>query len=535
MSEFGIALMLFIVGLEMNLGRLKNVFLISTLGSSIRSASFFIISFIAAMLLGFVKTEAFYIGIFFAFSSTMVVVKLLTDQQQLDTLHGRIIVGILLMEDILAIIVLSILSTKTFSFLAITISLIKVLILFGIALAGSRILFPKIFKFAATNIEMLLLLSVSTLLFFTSAAMHMGQIFAKILNFLPQDILTMITPEISMTIGAFIAGVMLGNLPYHFEIISRINPLKDFFGTMFFVSLGMGLVWIKDIIKPLIIFIVLILIVRTIITLIICGYFGYKKRPSFLISIALTQTSEFSLIIAAQGFVLGSISQNILSIAVISTVFTMALSTYLIKYQDSIYNIISKTLFWIDKTAGNKNKLEYLPPPKKKLVVLCGYNRIGYSVLKTLREIKKEILVVDYNPETIKNLIRKKVPCLYGDISEIETIERLNLGKAEMIISTVGDLEDNLLIISKANELKSKAKLFVTATQIEDALQLYEKGADYVILPHFLGGEHASALIKDFDKGINKMIRTKINHIKELKYRKALGQIHPSHNKMHQK
>jgi Kef-type K+ transport system membrane component KefB/voltage-gated potassium channel Kch len=531
MSEFGIALMLFIVGLEMNINRLKNVSLISTLGGSLRSIIFFGLSFLIAILLGFIKVDAFYIGIFIAFSSTMVVVKILTDKQQLDTLHGRIIVGMLLMEDVLAIIVLSIISAETISILAITISLLKVLILFALAILGSKFIFPKLFGFAAENIEILLLLSISTLLIFTSLATYLGFILTKLLPFLSPEILSMIKPEISMTIGAFIAGVMLGNLPYHYEIISRVNPLKDFFATIFFVSLGISLVWVKSIFVPLIIFIGIIIIVKPIITLAICGAFGYKKRPSFLISNALSQTSEFALIIALQGFMLGKINQDLLSIAVISTVVTMALSTYAIKYEDYIYKILSKSLFLVDKIAGNRYNLEYLPPPKKKIVILCGYNRIGYSILNTLNEMKKAILVVDYNTE----MIRKKVPCLYGDIGESETLDRTNMDKADMIISTVGELEDNLLIISKAKEKKNKTKIFVTATEIDDALKLYEAGADYVILPHFLGGEHASGLIKNFDKHINKMIKVRIDHIKELRHRKALGQVHPTHSVRHQK
>lgn len=149
--------------------------------------------------------------------------------------------------------------------------------------------------------------------------------------------------------------------------------------------------------------------------------------------------------------------------------------------------------------------------------------------------MKKKILVIDFNPETIKDLIRRKVPCFYGDMGEIETLERLDLKEAEMIICTIGELKENLLLIKKAKDEGSKAKLFLTATNIEDALRLYESGADYVILPHFLGGEHASVLIKDFDKDINKMIKTKITHIRELKHRHILGHHHPQHSTRHKK
>lgn len=281
MSEFGIALLLFIVGLEMNLDRLKNVFLVSTFGGMVRSLVFFTLGFIIALFLGFISIEAMYIGVFLAFSSTMVVVKILADNKQLDSLHGRIIVGILLMEDIIAIIIMSALSTPTFSFLAVFISLIKVGILFVIAYLLSKWILPRMFRFAAKHTELLLLLSISVLLFFTSASLFMGKLLANIFSFLPENILMMIRPELSIIIGAFIAGIILGNLPYYIEIISRVTSLKDFFATMFFVSLGMTLVWMNSLVIPLILLILFASFIKPYVTLLLCGYFGYRKRPSF--------------------------------------------------------------------------------------------------------------------------------------------------------------------------------------------------------------------------------------------------------------
>ncbi len=529
LSELGIALMLFIVGLEMNFDRLRHVAFISTVGGLTRSLILFTFGFLIAMGIGFFRIEAIYIGIILAFSSTMVVVKLLSEKRELDTLHGRIIIGILLMEDIIAIIALSILSTSTISLVGIIISLVKFGILFLIAMLGSKFILPRMFKFAAKHMEILFLLSVSVLLSFTVLSKYLGAMLAYMLKFLPENILVLIRPELSIIIGAFLAGVMLGNLPYYVEIISRVTSLKDFFATIFFVSLGMGLVMSKSIIRPLIIFTLFIIIVKPLITLVLCSYFGYKKRPSFLTAMSLAQISEFSLIIVAQGFLLNHISQSMLSMTVILAILTMSVSTYFINFETKIYNTFSKWLNWLDKIAGDMSQLEYMPK-SKKMVILCGYNRIGYSILKTLKGMRKNILVVDFNPEVIKDLINKKVPCLYGDVGDIETTDRLDLKKAEMVISTVPDIHNNLMIIKKTREQNNKAKIFVTTNEIEEALNLYDAGADYVILPHFLGGEHASALIRDFDKDINNIIATKVNHIKELKRRNVLGHKHPRHD-----
>jgi voltage-gated potassium channel Kch len=145
--------------------------------------------------------------------------------------------------------------------------------------------------------------------------------------------------------------------------------------------------------------------------------------------------------------------------------------------------------------------------------------------------LKKKLLVIDFNPEVIKSLINKKIPCIYGDVSDSEILERLNLKDIQMLISTVPEKNNNLLLIRKTKEANSKAIVFVTATQIDDALELYKAGADYVILPHFLGGEHASLLIESCTKDFKSIIAAKLAHIKELHYRKVIGHEHPLHNK----
>jgi len=338
------------------------------------------------------------------------------------------------------------------------------------------------------------------------------------LVFLPENILVMLRPELSIIIGAFIAGLILGNLPYYVEIISRVTSLKDFFATMFFVSLGMGLVWINSLFIPVLILVLVIIFLKPYVTLILGGYFGYRRRPTFLTSISLTQSSEFALIIAAQGLFLGHISQEVFTIAILVAVITMSISTYFINYEEKIYNRVKRSISWVDKLAGNTSRVEYIPKSTKK-VILCGYNRMGYVFLQTLKEMKKQLLVIDFNPETVKYLVKRKIPCMYGDVGESETLDRLDLKHAEMIISTVNGLSENMNILKKAKSEGSKAKLFLTAIEIEDALALYEAGADYVILPHLLGGLHASGLIRDFDENINKMIKTRLEHIKELKQR----------------
>ena len=501
LSEIGIAFLLFIVGLEMDIRKLKHVGIVASFGGIIQIVSVFTIAFIAALLLGFIVLESVYLALVIAFSSTMVVIKLLSDKKEIDTLHGKIIVGILLLQDIVAIMALSVLATlNEFSFIVLSWSILKGLIALLIALVIGKYIFPKLFTFAAKSQELLFISAVSVSLLYS--------IFFNYLGF-------------SIAIGAFVAGVSLANLPYNIEIIGKLRSLRDFFSVIFFASLGMELLFssFDFILRPLVIMLLLVMLAKPFIMMFTTSFFGYKKRTSFLTSISLAQISEFSLIIVTQGLLLGHISQEIFSLTVLLAIITITLTTYFVKYEDSIYYRFSDFLHVFDRLSKGQEELEYMPKKKRNEIILCGYNRIGYGIVKTLTRLKKSLLVVDFNPETIRDIIAKKIPCMYGDIGDIEILERLNFKKAKMLISTVPTKKDNMLLIRIARKENKKIIIFVIANQVKEALELYDAGADYVVLPHFLGGEHLSLLIEDFTEDMNKIIEYKIKHIKELEER----------------
>lgn len=509
-SEIGIAFLLFVVGLELDLKRLKDIGLVASVGGTLQIFMLFCFGyFIAVISKSFSRTELFYIGLILAFSSTMVVVKLLSDKKTLDTLHGRIIVGVLLMEDLVSIVAISILSTlNSPHFGIIVFSIFKAFAVFVVAIFASKYIFPAIFRFAAHSQELLFLLSITTCFVFSMLASYIG---------------------FSIAIGSFIAGLALANLPYNIEIVSRVKPLRDFFLTLFIVTLGMQLPIgsIGKIFVPFLFFLGFIIFFKPFITMTICSTFGYTKRTSFLTAVSLPQISEFSLIIVAQGLSLGHVSVQVASLAVMLAVVTITWTTYISKYDCNIYNLLSSSLKAFDRIGDAKDELKYLNDRKSFEVILIGYDRIGYSIAKTLRRLGKTWLVVDFNPDTIKRLINEKVHCIYGDVGDVEILEKLNLGDAKVIISTIPHVQDNMLLIKKIKHVNEKAAIIVTANKLEEALKLYNYGADYVILPHFLGGEHASFILEELANDVNKIASTKLKHIEELKLRRELGHEHP--------
>jgi Kef-type K+ transport system membrane component KefB len=481
MSELGIAFLLFVVGLEIDIRKLRHVGLVSTLGGFLQVAISFALGFYIASLLGFSQFESIVLGLVLAFSSTMIVVKLLADSEEIDTLHGRIILGILIVQDILVILALSFITTaNNLNAIFILTALIRGFILFASAYLTGRYVFPKLFQIAAKSQEVLFLSSLTVLFLFA--------ILADLLSF-------------SIAIGSFVAGLSLANLPYNIDVVGRVKPLKTFFATIFFVSLGMQLSTIpQSLLKNVGIFLLLIILVKPLLIFLITYIFKYERRTSFLTGLSLGQTSEFSLILVMVPFVLANISSEVFSMVILLTIVTMILTSYLVEFREYIYEFFNPLLKLFEKVFGrNKPQLEYIKKNKEINFVLCGKHRMGSIIYKHFKN-KRRLLVIDNNPDVISKLMKEKAPCIYGDIRNAEVLDKLNLRKIKTIISTVPDVNDNAFLLKYIKSKNKKINIIVTANHNYEAIKLYELGADYVIMPHLLSGERVTHMIQKFIK-----------------------------------
>jgi Kef-type K+ transport system membrane component KefB/voltage-gated potassium channel Kch len=508
LSEFGIAFLLFIVGLELDLRKLKDVGLPAVFIGIVKSILMFAFAFMFSTFYGLTRYEATYLGLVLAFSSTMIVVKLLSGKNELATLHGRMLVGILLAEDVLAILALSILSTPgDFSVSLISESVGKGFILLLITMAASKVVLPYVFDFVSKSQELMFLTALSICFILAGLAQVFG---------------------FSLAIGSFLGGLAIASFPYNIEIISRIESLRDFFSTIFFVSLGMGvgISFNTSLLFPLLVFLILVVVVKPFIIMLMCSNFGYSSRTSFLTSINLTQISEFSLIMVIQGLKLGHIGQDVFSITVFLALITITMTSYLSKFDELLYRIVSKRLVPFEGVCFVKKRTNFEIPEEshigghKRHVVVCGYHRMGYSVVKALKEMDRKILVIEFDPDIIKGLCNEGIPAMYGDIGDIEVLRRANLTDAEIVISTVPRLEDNLLLIDEAKKMNARILVIVTASSIDHALELYEKGADYVVLPKWFAGEKAAELIGLYMKNphiVSNMRKEHVRHIERIR------------------
>jgi CPA2 family monovalent cation:H+ antiporter-2 len=223
---------------------------------------------------------------------------------------------------------------------------------------------------------------------------------------------------------------------------------------------------------------------------------------------------------------MGQVSDRVFTLTIMLAISTIVLSSYILKYDSVIYSRFSNALPFLERKADKEETVER---ERKSRVIVCGYNRIGFNIVNSLQAMAKDFLVVDYNPETIKKLEANGVPCMYGDVGDVDVVEGLDFSNANMVISTVPDSTDTHLLIQKVREQNKQAALIVTASQLSEAMTFYTAGADYVILPYFLGGEHVSRLIERFNEDSINIVNERLKHIEELQLREELGHEHPSH------
>lgn len=474
-AHIGVAFLLFIVGLHLDIRLLKEIGKISIVAGLIEIFVTASIAFCIALLF-LPKSYAIYLALALAFSSTVVVVKILSDKKEIDTLHGRIALGILIVEDFVAAIVLMAipLLNKTLDIIPLVYGIGSgVLLIIGIFLFSNLVL-SRFVNFLARSQEVMFLFGVAWALALATLFSYLG---------------------FSLEIGALIAGMSLASSKYNLDLGGKIKPLRDFFVVLFFVFFGSQLVGpiSLETVKVALVFSSLILVGKPFIVMTLLKLVGYKKRTNFLAGISLSQISEFSLVLILLCFNLGLLSQQVMSIAILIAIITIGVSSYNIYYSHSLFTKLSRFLSIFEgKHKEIKNsKQEYS-------VFILGYHRIGSKILDSVKSLGYNFVVVDYNPKVVLSLLDKKINALYGDISDKEFLDEIDLEKAKLVISTIPDESSNLAVKEFLDRKNSKTTFLATAEHPETALDLYEKGVDYVILPHYLGGDYAASMIKSF-------------------------------------
>ena len=465
-AELGIALLLFLVGLKLDLSLIKNigkVAVLTGLGQVLFTAA---LGFIIVLAFGFDASQAAYIAVAITFSSTIIVVKLLSDRREIDQLHGQIAVGFLIVQDILVIIFMVVIAAIGSSAgqvdRSIPVLVFGSIIYIAAAAAISKLLLPKLLAWLAKSQELTLIFGVSWALSLAAISHSLG---------------------LSMEIGAFIAGVALASTPYRESLSGKMVSLRDIMVLFFFIQLGSSLS-LSDALQqllPAIVISVFVLVAKPLIVMVIMRWLGYRNQVSFKTSMAIAQISEFSLILMALGFSLGQVNQAALSLVTLVAVITITLSTYFILYSERIYQWLQPLLKRFDVPA--EDRLDEDAIESRYDAIVIGAGRLGSNVIGGLAEKGANLLVVDHNPEALSKLASEGFATLYGDISDPEFAHSLPLNEADAVICTAQERGTNLVLLETLDRFGYEGQICLTAMDAPTALLLQDHPRVTVIKP----------------------------------------------------
>jgi Kef-type K+ transport system membrane component KefB len=505
-SQLGITALLFVIGLGLSPKVIKELGLVSLvtgMGQVIFTSLF---GYLIGLLLGFTPIQSIYIAIALTFSSTIIILKLLSDKGDVHKLYGRIAIGFLLVQDLVATIILVAISSFANASGSSVVGDVLMLLVKGLLILIalfliSTFLLPKLTNFIAKSPEFLFIFSLSW-------GMGIGALYHKL--------------GLSVEIGALVAGVTLSMTPYSHEIASRLKPLRDFFIILFFILLGYHMMfdnW-QALLLPVVIFSVFILIGNPLIVVVLMNLLGYNKRIGLLAGLTVAQISEFSLILITLGYSVGHLSREILSMVTLVGIITISGSTYMILYSGKLYKKISKYLTYLEFRKSGKGK------QMKEVdydALLFGYRRVGMEFAHAFNKNNSKYLVVDFNPETIAKLSKNGIDCEYGDAEDVDFLLELPVSTAHIIVSTIPDYETNLLIVQTVRHLNKKAIVIIISDTLDQADFLYSAGADHVIMPHYIGAKFASEMIVQNKYDRSKYAQDRRSHIEYLTGLRALS------------
>lgn len=506
-SKLGIIILLFTIGLNLDPNTMQEVGRDSILGGLLQVLFTSLFGFLLSFyILHFSLITSLFISLALSLSSTIIVLKILSDKGQIDKLHGKISVGILLLQDILSAVILVVLSIfkKDVNIpiaggesMVIITFIVKVIILVLIYLLLRNFVLRRSVAIFASSQETLLLFGLGT-------AFLMAYIFYGF--------------GFSLEIGALFAGVALASSNFAKEISSRLKPIQDFFIALFFVFLGANLLVENPshILIPVIIFTLFVIVVKLLVTFLILNLFGHRTRTSFYVAVSLTQVSEFSLIMLALVAGEGYIDQNVVSIITIVAMISISISAYMMVYVEDFYSHMRK-LF--KRLEIRKNNFKIIKDEAKDLdAVIFGFDRIGHEFVDVFKKLDYKYLVIDINPTYIERAIESGATAIYGDAEDLGFLEENNILLSKMIISTIPNFKTNLYLVENYKK-KNKDGIIIAIAQDEaKSKALYEAGANYVIMPYHLGAYHASKMLLEFAKNPNIFEIEKESQIQRLNF-----------------
>jgi Kef-type K+ transport system membrane component KefB len=509
-AEIGLILLLFVIGLEIDLRKMASGGTAVLLTGALQVPICIALGLAFFALIG-VRNDTgnsalLYLAACMSLSSTLVVVKILNDKFELDTLPGRITLGVLVIQDLWAVGMLAvqpnILNPNLGPLLG---SLLRgaILVVAGFALAKYAL--PYLFRSIAKAPELVLVSALAWCFFLAGAASLIG---------------------LSREMGALIAGVSLSTFPYNVDVVAKAVSIRDFFVTLFFVALGMQITIPSLQVLELALAASVFVIVSRVVVVPILYALRLGLRTSIVPAINLAQVSEFSIVIASLGVTMGQIKQDVLTIVIISFALTSVISTYMINFSHPIQKLLAgwfKAIGLRDlEAAGKEEEAE-----EHKPVIFLGFFRDTSSILYEFehegdadeaREFIEKIQVIDFNPTVMRELGRKGIKVVYGDIAHADTLRHAGVEHAKLVVSSITDDvlrgTSNLRLLKSVNNLAPNANVVLTTEHIPQALKFYDEGADFVFIPRLYSSAACARILRNgLNNGFEEVRSQAIGHL----------------------
>ena len=475
LAEIGICILLFIVGLKLDLVMIRTmgrVALATGLGQVLFTS---LGGFGLARLLGLETTAAIYVAVALTFSSTIIIVKLLSDKREIDALHGRIAIGFLIVQDLAVVLAMIALSAYGAGAAGEQTLLWKFgyVILYGIAFLGGvlimmRRVLPWLLQQLARVPELLVLFAIAWAVGLAAFGDWLG---------------------FSKEVGAFVAGMSIASTPFRDAIGSRLLSLRDFLLLFFFIHLGssLNLSLLGGEVVPAVVFSVFVLIGNPLIVMAIMGRMGYRKRTGFLAGLTVAQISEFSLILIGLGASLGHVDDATVGLVTLVGLITIGLSTYMILYSGPLYRAVAPALGFFERrvpfSEETPAELDALSLPRVD-VLMFGMGHYGGSIARRLLRRGQTVVGVDFDPQILRYWREQNVPVLYGDMADPDLLEHLPIRRTRWVLVAAPDRQTTTVLVNLLRAAHYPGKLALTARTQADAAHYEMLGVDLVLRPY---------------------------------------------------
>jgi Kef-type K+ transport system membrane component KefB len=478
LAEIGIAALLFLVGLKLDLTIIRNlggVALATGLGQVIFTS---VVGFLICLALGLDALTSVYVAVALTFSSTIIIVKLLSDKRELDSLHGRIALGFLIVQDIAVVVAMVALSAigvgagDSPSGLGIVGVIASGVVMVGLVLLFSRYLAERLVRLVARVPELLVTFSLAWAVLFAALGDFFG--FGK-------------------ELGGLLAGVALASTSYRDAIGTRLSSLRDFLLLFFFVGLGsrLDLDILGDQVLGSLVLSVFVLVGNPLIVMAIMGYMGYRKRTGFLAGLTVAQISEFSLIFMAMGLAIGHVRPEALGLVTLVGLITITLSTYMIIYSHPLFRFFEPWLGFLERRDPVRElALEEDETVGAYDIILFGLGRYGAAIGRAIQTRGLSVLGVDFDPEAVRRWRRHGRHAIYGDAEDPEFVAHLPLATASWVVVATPALgkgiahqDSRISLIDSLRKAGFAGRIAVRCHDLSEMRQFSRLGADVVLLP----------------------------------------------------